>query len=141
MAEHGITIVKTFRVHGYSASHRAQEPALREAIADIQSGDYSALVVTESSRPDRHEDLGAQANAHELDALVAERKAVKARIEGFAVVPDSFDYELRPLSSAEGQHWPVLVLAVAHRAPATGKRRDFHAISGLAPLIRRLNPL
>jgi hypothetical protein len=28
----------------------------------------------------------------ELDALVAERKAVKARIEGFAVIPDSFDY-------------------------------------------------
>ncbi len=28
----------------------------------------------------------------ELDALVAERKSVKARIEGFEVTPDSFDY-------------------------------------------------
>ena len=28
----------------------------------------------------------------ELDALVAERKNVKARIEAFAVIPDSFDY-------------------------------------------------
>jgi DNA invertase Pin-like site-specific DNA recombinase len=28
----------------------------------------------------------------ELDALVAERKSLKARIEGFEVIPDSFDY-------------------------------------------------
>jgi DNA invertase Pin-like site-specific DNA recombinase len=55
--EHGITIVKTLRLHGYSASHGTQEPALREAIADIQRGDYCALVVTESSRLDRREDL------------------------------------------------------------------------------------
>jgi DNA invertase Pin-like site-specific DNA recombinase len=59
--EHGITIVKAFRLHGYSASHGAQEPALREAVADIQRGDYAALVVTESSRLDRREDLDAQA--------------------------------------------------------------------------------
>jgi DNA invertase Pin-like site-specific DNA recombinase len=59
--EHGITIVKTFRLHGYSASHGMQEPALREAIADIERGDYSALIVTESSRLDRREDLDAQA--------------------------------------------------------------------------------
>jgi DNA invertase Pin-like site-specific DNA recombinase len=60
-AQRGITIVKWFRLHGYSASHGAQEPALREAIADIQCGDYSALMVTESSRLDRREDLDAQA--------------------------------------------------------------------------------
>src|SRR5262245_4705617 len=60
-AEHAITIVKTFRLHGYSASHGMQEPALREAIADIQHGDYSALIVTDSSRLDRREDLDAQA--------------------------------------------------------------------------------
>lgn len=59
--QHGVTIVKTFRLHGYSASHGTQEPALREAIADIQRGDYSALIVTESSRLDRREDLDAQA--------------------------------------------------------------------------------
>jgi N-acetyl-beta-hexosaminidase len=32
-AEREITIVKTFRLHGYSASLGTQEPALREAIA------------------------------------------------------------------------------------------------------------
>jgi hypothetical protein len=36
--------------------------------------------------------LSATEDDDELDALVAERKAVKARIEGFAIVPDSFDY-------------------------------------------------
>ncbi len=60
-AERGVTIVKWFKLHGYSASHGTQEPALREAIADIQRGDYSALIVTESSRLDRREDLDAQA--------------------------------------------------------------------------------
>jgi len=60
-AEHGITIVKWFKLHGYSASHGTQEPALREAIADIQRGDYVTLIVTESSRLDRREDLDAQA--------------------------------------------------------------------------------
>ena len=57
----GVTIVKKFRLHGYSASGGAQEPALREAIADIERGDYSALIVTDSSRLDRREDLDAQA--------------------------------------------------------------------------------
>ena len=60
-AEHGITIVKTFKLHGYSASHGTQEPALREAIADITRGGYTTLIVTESSRLDRREDLDAQA--------------------------------------------------------------------------------
>jgi DNA invertase Pin-like site-specific DNA recombinase len=60
-AERGITIVRWFKLHGYSASHGTQEPALREAIADIQRGDYSTLIVTESSRLDRREDLDAQA--------------------------------------------------------------------------------
>ncbi|ONH23146.1 recombinase family protein [Pseudofrankia asymbiotica] len=60
-AQRGITIVKWFRLHGYSASHGAQEPALREVIADIARGDYSALLVTESSRLDRRDDLDAQA--------------------------------------------------------------------------------
>lgn len=60
-AERGVTIVKWFRLHGYSASHGTQEPALREAIADIARGDYATLMVTESSRLDRREDLDAQA--------------------------------------------------------------------------------
>ena len=59
--ERGVTIVKWFKLHGYSASHGTQEPALREAVADIERGDYSALIVTESSRLDRREDLDAQA--------------------------------------------------------------------------------
>ena len=46
--QRGITIVKWFKLHGYSASKGEQEPALREAIADIERGDYSLLVVTES---------------------------------------------------------------------------------------------
>jgi DNA invertase Pin-like site-specific DNA recombinase len=60
-AGNGVTIVKTFRLHGYSASGGMQEPALLEAVADIERGDYSALVVTDSSRLDRREDLDAQA--------------------------------------------------------------------------------
>ncbi len=60
-AAYGITIVKWFTLHGYSASHGAQEPALREVIADIERGDYTTLLVTESSRLDRREDLDAQA--------------------------------------------------------------------------------
>jgi hypothetical protein len=36
--------------------------------------------------------LSATEDDDELDALVVERKRVKAGIEGFAVVPDSFDY-------------------------------------------------
>jgi DNA invertase Pin-like site-specific DNA recombinase len=68
--ERGITIVKTFRLHGYSASHGTQEPALREVIADIGRGDYSTLIVTESSRLDRREDLDAQA-----EILLAVRSA------------------------------------------------------------------
>jgi DNA invertase Pin-like site-specific DNA recombinase len=59
--ERGIAIVKWFRLHGYSASKGEQEPALREAIADIERGDYALLVVTESRSLDRREDLDAQA--------------------------------------------------------------------------------
>ncbi len=69
-AEHGVTIVKRFKLHGYSASHGTQEPALREAVADIERGGYSALIVTESSRLDRREDLDAQA-----EILLAVRSA------------------------------------------------------------------
>ncbi|KEZ38263.1 recombinase family protein [Frankia sp. CeD] len=60
-SQRGITIVKWFTLHGYSASHGAQEPALREAIADIQRRDYTTLMVTESSRLDRRDDSDAQA--------------------------------------------------------------------------------
>jgi DNA invertase Pin-like site-specific DNA recombinase len=36
--------------------------------------------------------LSATEDDDALDALVSERKAVKARIEGFVIVPDSYDY-------------------------------------------------
>jgi DNA invertase Pin-like site-specific DNA recombinase len=68
--QRGITIVKWFKLHGYSASKGEQEPALREAIADIERGDYSLLIVTESRSLDRREDLDAQA-----EILLAIRRA------------------------------------------------------------------
>jgi DNA invertase Pin-like site-specific DNA recombinase len=60
-AARGITLVKIVRLHGYSASHGMQEPALVEIIAGMERGDWSALLVTDSSRIDRREDLDAQA--------------------------------------------------------------------------------
>lgn len=59
--EHGVTIVKTFRLKGYSASKGEQEPDLLQAIEDIRAGMFSALIATESSRFDRRGDLDAQA--------------------------------------------------------------------------------
>jgi DNA invertase Pin-like site-specific DNA recombinase len=56
----GITLVTVVRLHGYSASHGTQEPALREIIAGMERGDWSALLVTDSGRIDRREDLDAQ---------------------------------------------------------------------------------
>jgi DNA invertase Pin-like site-specific DNA recombinase len=57
----GITLVKIIKLHGYSASHGTQEPALQEIIAGMERGDWSALLVTDSSRIDRREDLDEQA--------------------------------------------------------------------------------
>jgi DNA invertase Pin-like site-specific DNA recombinase len=69
--ENGITLVPhKFILHGYSASKGEQEPALREAIADIERGDYSVLIATESRSLDRREDLDAQA-----EILLAIRQA------------------------------------------------------------------
>ena len=47
--------------------------------------------------------LSATEDDDELDALVADRKAMKARIEGFAVVPDRFDYA--PTGQTVAQMW------------------------------------
>jgi hypothetical protein len=57
----GSTLVKIIKPHGYSASHGTQEPALQEIIAGMQCGDWSTLIVTDSSRIDRREDLDEQA--------------------------------------------------------------------------------
>jgi hypothetical protein len=60
--ENGITLVPhKFILHGYSASKGEQEPALREAIADMERGYYSFLIITESRSLDRREDLDVQA--------------------------------------------------------------------------------
>jgi len=47
--------------------------------------------------------LSATEDDDELDALVTERKAVKARIEGFVIVPDSYDYA--PTGQTVAQMW------------------------------------
>jgi DNA invertase Pin-like site-specific DNA recombinase len=47
--------------------------------------------------------LSATEDDDELDALVAQRKALKARMEGFTVVPDSFDYA--PTGQTVAQMW------------------------------------
>ena len=47
--------------------------------------------------------LSATEDDDELDALVAERKAIKARIEGFVIVPDSYDYA--PTGQIVAQMW------------------------------------
>jgi DNA invertase Pin-like site-specific DNA recombinase len=60
-AARGITLVKIIKLHGYSASHGTQEPALQEIIAGMERGDWSKLLVTDSSRIDRREDLDEQA--------------------------------------------------------------------------------
>jgi hypothetical protein len=47
--------------------------------------------------------LSATEDDVELDALIAERKAVKARIEGFVIVPDTYDYA--PTGQTVAQMW------------------------------------
>jgi DNA invertase Pin-like site-specific DNA recombinase len=47
--------------------------------------------------------LSATEDDDELDALVAQRKAHKVRIEGFVIVPDSFDYA--PTGQTVAQMW------------------------------------
>jgi DNA invertase Pin-like site-specific DNA recombinase len=47
--------------------------------------------------------LSATEDDDDLDALVAERKEVKARIEGFGIIPDSFDYA--PTGQTVSQMW------------------------------------
>jgi hypothetical protein len=60
-AARAITLVKIIKLHGYSASHGTQEPALQEIIAGMERGDWFTLLVTDSRRIDRREDLDAQA--------------------------------------------------------------------------------
>jgi hypothetical protein len=68
--DHNINVKKRVVLHGYSASHGTQEPAIREAIEGIREGRWSLIMVTDSSRLDRREDLDAQA-----EILLAIRQA------------------------------------------------------------------
>lgn len=66
----GVKIVNKVELRGYSASAGAQEPALREVIRGIEQGRWRTILVTDSSRLDRREDLDAQA-----EILLAIRQA------------------------------------------------------------------
>jgi DNA invertase Pin-like site-specific DNA recombinase len=68
--DHGIKIVKTTTLHGYSASKGEQQPAIRAAIEGIEQNRWHLILVTDSSRLDRDEDLDAQA-----EILLAIRQA------------------------------------------------------------------
>lgn len=68
--DNGIRIISQTVLHGYSASAGTQEPALREAIEGIELGRWRLILVTDSSRLDRREDLDAQA-----EILLAIRQA------------------------------------------------------------------
>jgi DNA invertase Pin-like site-specific DNA recombinase len=65
-----IKIVSKTELRGYSASKGEQEPALREVIRGIEQGRWRTVLVTDSSRLDRREDLDAQA-----EILLAIRQA------------------------------------------------------------------
>jgi len=60
IAARGYEPVKTFRLHAASASRGDQEPELAEVLSDIRAGAYSVVVVAQSSRLDRRDDLDAQ---------------------------------------------------------------------------------
>lgn len=60
-AANGVKIVSKVELRGYSASKGEQEPALREVIKGIEQGRWRTVLVTDSSRLDRQEDLDAQA--------------------------------------------------------------------------------
>jgi DNA invertase Pin-like site-specific DNA recombinase len=60
-AANGLDIKKTVRLRGYSASKGEQQPVIRTAIEGIERGLWRLILVTDSSRLDRDEDLDAQA--------------------------------------------------------------------------------
>ena len=59
--DHGLNIVETWRLHGFSASKGEQDADLRLAIEGIEQGRWRTIYVTDSSRLDRDEDLDKQA--------------------------------------------------------------------------------
>jgi DNA invertase Pin-like site-specific DNA recombinase len=61
IAAHGYEVARPdFRLHAKSASKGEQEPELAELLDDIRAGRYTVVVVAQSSRLDRRDDLDAQ---------------------------------------------------------------------------------
>lgn len=56
----GYQVVKTIRLHDISASKGEQEKAMAEVIADIQAGLYEVLLIDDSSRIDRRDNVHAR---------------------------------------------------------------------------------
>jgi DNA invertase Pin-like site-specific DNA recombinase len=75
IAARGYEVARTFRLHDVSASTGEQEPELAEALADIRAGLYSVIVVAQSSRLDRRDDLNVQI------AFAAQVKLAGGRVE------------------------------------------------------------
>jgi DNA invertase Pin-like site-specific DNA recombinase len=59
-ASMGYTIVKVIRLHDVSASKGEQEDAMNEVIADVQALKYEVLLVDDSSRLDRRDNVHAR---------------------------------------------------------------------------------
>ena len=57
---HGYEVARTFTLHAVSAARGAQEPELAELLADVEAGRYTVVVVAQSSRLDRRDNLDAQ---------------------------------------------------------------------------------
>jgi len=87
-----------------------------DGIAGMFAGDPTAILAFQRVAGNAHEldalnaelrkiqaRLSATEDDDELDALIAQRKALKAQIEGFTVVPDSFDYA--PTGQTVAQMW------------------------------------
>lgn len=56
----GYTIIKVIRLHDVSASKGEQEDAMKEVVDDIEQGRYEVLLVDDSSRLDRRDNVHAR---------------------------------------------------------------------------------
>jgi hypothetical protein len=94
----------------------AESQPVMDVIAEMFASDTTAILAFQRVAGNAHEldelnaglrkiqaRLSATEDDDELDTLVAQRKAMKARIEGFVIVPDSFDYA--PTGQTVAQMW------------------------------------
>lgn len=96
--DHDLHIVKTVRLHGYSASKGEQEPALHDAIKGIEQGRWHIVLVTDSSRLDRRENAWAQLRAV-MDIADAGGKIISVAEPNFAT--DVIDTAMAQRMNAE----------------------------------------